>query len=185
MTQKRDILQLLLYLDFHQRRPKSQILLFSKQRWMDAVNTALKVSKCRVISGPYFPVFGLNTGKYGPEITRYLDTFHAVWVWIILIRPNMIQMKKQGLLQYNNSLSIKYKERNSSWQKISFDDALTKWGLYAGIFELRALIACQINKRNHAFKKTIQTLTPFPWAEFLRDCSLFCYFSSKVLSLSH
>ena len=22
-----------------------------------------------VISGPYFPVFGLNTGKYGPEIT--------------------------------------------------------------------------------------------------------------------
>ena len=26
---------------------------------------------------PYFPVFGLNTGKYGPEITPYLDTFHA------------------------------------------------------------------------------------------------------------
>ena len=178
MTQKRDILQLLFYLDFHQRRPKSQILLFSKQRWMDAANTALKVSKYRVISGPYFPVFG-------PEITWYLDTFHAVWVWIILIRPNMIQMKKQGLLQYNNSLSIKYKERNSSWQKIFFGDALTKWGLYPSIFELRALIAYQINKRNHAFKKTIQTLTPFPWAEFLRDCSLFCYFSSKVLSLSH
>ena len=40
-----------------------------------------------VISGSYFPVFGLknylsvfspNTGKYGPEITPYLDTFHAV-----------------------------------------------------------------------------------------------------------
>ena len=31
-----------------------------------------------VISGPYFSVFGLNTGKYGPEITPYLDTFHAV-----------------------------------------------------------------------------------------------------------
>ena len=26
----------------------------------------------------YFPVFGPNTGKYGPEITPYLDTFHAV-----------------------------------------------------------------------------------------------------------
>ena len=33
----------------------------------------------------YFPVFGLateiycpNTGKYGPEITPYLDAFHAV-----------------------------------------------------------------------------------------------------------
>ena len=30
--------------------------------------------------GPYFPVFGLITGKYGPEITPYLDTFHAVSV---------------------------------------------------------------------------------------------------------
>ena len=37
-----------------------------------------KVSKYGVISGTYFPVFGLNTGKYGPEITPYLDTFHAV-----------------------------------------------------------------------------------------------------------
>ena len=39
--------------------------------------TAWKVSKYGVISGPYFSVFGLNTGKYGPEITPYLDTFHA------------------------------------------------------------------------------------------------------------
>ena len=49
--------------------------------------TAQKVSKYGVISGLYFPVFGLNTEiygvnygpkKYGPEITPYLDTFHAV-----------------------------------------------------------------------------------------------------------
>ena len=33
--------------------------------------------KCPNISGPYFPAFGLNTGKYGPEIPPYLDTFHA------------------------------------------------------------------------------------------------------------
>ena len=43
---------------------------------------AWKVFKYGVISGPYFPVFGLkfspNTGKYGPETTPYLDTFHAV-----------------------------------------------------------------------------------------------------------
>ena len=42
-----------------------------------------------LISGPYLPVFSpntacvqseysSNTGKYGPEITPYLDTFHAV-----------------------------------------------------------------------------------------------------------
>ena len=36
------------------------------------------MSKYGVISGPYFPVFGLNTGKYGPEITSYMDIFHAV-----------------------------------------------------------------------------------------------------------
>ena len=41
---------------------------------------AWKVSKYRVFSGPYFPVFGLNTGKYGPEKTPYLDIFHAVIV---------------------------------------------------------------------------------------------------------
>ena len=36
--------------------------------------TAWKVSKYGVISGPYFPVFGLNTGKYGLEITCILFT---------------------------------------------------------------------------------------------------------------
>ena len=40
--------------------------------------TGWKVSKYAVISGPYFPVFGLNTKKYEPEITPYLGTFHAV-----------------------------------------------------------------------------------------------------------
>ena len=29
-------------------------------------------------SGPYFTVFGLNKGKYVPEKTPYLDTFHIV-----------------------------------------------------------------------------------------------------------
>ena len=36
----------------------------------------MKVSIYGVISGPYFPVFGLNTGKHRPEITPYLDTFY-------------------------------------------------------------------------------------------------------------
>ena len=42
--------------------------------------TAWKVSKNGVFSGPSFPafVFSPNTGKYGPEKTPYLDTFHAV-----------------------------------------------------------------------------------------------------------
>ena len=43
--------------------------------------------KYGVISGPYFPEFGLNTGKYGPEITLYLDTFQAVISLQILRKP--------------------------------------------------------------------------------------------------
>ena len=38
-------------------------------------NTGWKVSKYGVISGPYFPVFNPNAGKYGPEITPYLALF--------------------------------------------------------------------------------------------------------------
>ena len=40
----------------------------------------VKSVKIRSFSGPYFPVFSLNTGKYGPEKTPYLDTFHAVTI---------------------------------------------------------------------------------------------------------
>ena len=39
----------------------------------------MKSIRIRSYSGPHFPVFGLNTGKYGPEKTPYLRTFHAVW----------------------------------------------------------------------------------------------------------
>ena len=55
--------------------------------------TAWKVSKYGVFSGPYFPVFGLNTGIYAVNLriqseyrkmrtrkTPYLETFHAVTV---------------------------------------------------------------------------------------------------------
>ena len=45
-------------------------------------NTEWKVSKYGVIPGPYFPVLGLNIGKFGPEITPYLDPFHALQVSI-------------------------------------------------------------------------------------------------------
>ena len=49
-----------------------------------AVNTAWKVSKYEVFSGPhsnwitpYLPVFSPNKWKYGAEKTPYLDTFHS------------------------------------------------------------------------------------------------------------
>ena len=36
------------------------------------------MSRYGVFSGPFFPAFGLNTGKCGPDKTPYLDTFHTV-----------------------------------------------------------------------------------------------------------
>ena len=36
------------------------------------------MSRYGVIFGSYFPAFSPNTGKYGPQIPPYLDTFHIV-----------------------------------------------------------------------------------------------------------
>ena len=55
---------------------------------------AWKVSKYGVIFGPYFPVFSPNTGKYGPEITPYLDTFHAV-SWC---KGQLLHLLNRGIL---------------------------------------------------------------------------------------
>ena len=54
------------------------------------------MSKYGVISGPYFPVLGLNTGKYGPGITPYLDTFHAVQEIKNTIPEITLSIKKQN-----------------------------------------------------------------------------------------
>ena len=51
------------------------ILIFKKKSYI-----TWKVSKYGVFSDPCFPVCSPNTGKYGPEKTPYLDTFHAVLI---------------------------------------------------------------------------------------------------------
>ena len=66
--------------------------------------TAWKVSKYGVISGPYFPVFSPNTGKYGPEITRYLDTFHTVFLFCFERSYGVNDCKKY--VYYQSRLSL-------------------------------------------------------------------------------
>ena len=46
----------------------------SNLRVEQVIVTAWKVSKYGVFSGPYFPAFSPNTGKYGPVKTPYLET---------------------------------------------------------------------------------------------------------------
>ena len=47
------------------------------------------MSKYGVIS--VFPVFGPNTGKYGPEKTPYLVTFHAVNFYSVMYSVNSVR----------------------------------------------------------------------------------------------
>ena len=43
-------------------------------------NHCVKTSKYGIFSGLYFPVFELNTGKYGPGKLR-IWTFFVQWIW--------------------------------------------------------------------------------------------------------
>ena len=46
-----------------------------------------------VISGPYFPVFSPNTGKYGPETIPYLDTFHATGLFLDPLKTSFLFLR--------------------------------------------------------------------------------------------
>ena len=68
--------------------------------------TAWKVSKSGVISGPYFPVFG-------PEISLYLETFHAVKATRKTYHFHILRISFIKL----NKLSKKVPQFHIYWQK--------------------------------------------------------------------
>ena len=91
----------------------NNVLLYSAIQTPGAIkDTGWKVSNYGVISGPYFPLFGPNTGKYGPEITPYLDTILAV----IALQFEQKHVRDKGFL-YNciqkRTYNRKYKTVNS------------------------------------------------------------------------
>ena len=61
------------------------------------------MTKHRVFSGPYFLVFGLNTRKYGPQKTPYLDTFLTVLKTVNLVESSIISNKVLNKHKDNNS----------------------------------------------------------------------------------
>ena len=54
------------------------------------------ILRIRFVFTSYLSVFTLNAGKYGPEITPYLGTFHAV---MRIERHNMILLHCQKLIE--------------------------------------------------------------------------------------
>ena len=58
--------------------PFSQNYQKTVSNFLGAFSHSVKSVRIRSFSGPYFPVFSPNAGKYGLEKTPYLVTFHAV-----------------------------------------------------------------------------------------------------------
>ena len=86
------------------------------------------MSRYGVISGPYFPAFGLNTerygvfspnvGKYGSELNPHLDTFHGV---IISVQQQFSHQWKE--VPWINS---KYSLIENPLSGATFSDLMTK-----------------------------------------------------------
>ena len=49
----------------------------------------------------YLSVFSPNAGKYGPQISPYLDTFHAVLIWSLQVTVNRFGILTCYYLQWN------------------------------------------------------------------------------------
>ena len=82
------------------------------------LDSAWKVSKYGVISGPYFLVFRLNTGKCEPEITAYLDNFHTVRSKWILKHPINLSdaVLQKYLIKSSKSFIVYNSTGNSIWE---------------------------------------------------------------------
>ena len=110
---------------------------FSKIYWWSwsakTVNsyTAWEMSKHRVFSGPYFLIFGLNTRKYGPQKTPYLDTFLTVLKTINLVESCIISNKVLNKHKGNNSTNP---WTATSFTKGSWVLALNFWALNITLF---------------------------------------------------
>ena len=81
------------------------------------------MSKYGVFSGPYFAVFGLNTGKYEPEKTPYLDTFHAVVLWSRSLLLEKLHVLTPILLKKESTTDI-FKERLQNFWTDYFSEHL-------------------------------------------------------------
>ena len=65
----------------------------------------MKRVSIRSFSGPCFPVFSPNTGKYGPEKTPYLDTLGTMSQQFTATRDRSIA-KNYLRLTYNKNYSF-------------------------------------------------------------------------------
>ena len=80
----------------------------------------------------FWSVFSRNTGKYGPERTPYLETFHVVyklwkkWKWVAVLKSSVIRQKGES----QSGCLKKTKHAKFSKKRTFF----TPWYVHAGCF---------------------------------------------------
>ena len=148
-----------------QFRPGKLLYLF---KFFSKGITAWKVSK-------YGVIFGLNTGKYGPEITPYLNTFCAVYTswthdvkWVYIRRSEPFH--SFFLMSYVRSIYVLY-PGVARWQRSSYSLSHIIWNELVFIFSFHLFLPefCVGFNSLYAFG-----LFDTPWN--IRKLLLFWYF---------
>ena len=82
--------------------------------------TAWKVFRYGIFSGPYFPLFALNTGKYRPEKTPHLATTRCILksdVFTFLFKGAATGMRYFARIKFSTSL-VHRKNFSLIWQVV-------------------------------------------------------------------
>ena len=75
------------------------------------------MSKYGVFSGPYFPVFSPNAGKYGPEKSPDLGTFHTV----NFILHETVLCDDRNPPWFNNKIKSLMRDKNTTFKRFRRD----------------------------------------------------------------
>ena len=100
---------LIIFLSFHGYIKLKKTLNFKLPQTSWFTFAVWKVSKYKVFSGLYLPVFSPNPGKYGLEKTLYLDTFHSV---IFLMAAKILTWRSEWLILIVKSFKLGFSPEN-------------------------------------------------------------------------
>ena len=141
---------------------------------LSSAHTAWKVSRYGVFSGPYFPVFGLNTGIYGQEKTPYLDTFHAVpykgicWPAKILSFYCIMLFDYKIKSQFSN-LTLRKRRPYSELFWSVFSRIRTEYGEIRSISPYSVRMRENVDQNNSEYWHLLRSVTDLKTLNFLKN----------------
>ena len=129
------------------------------------------MSKYGVISGPYFFVFGLNTGKYGPEITPYLDTLYVVWVMFPVLQYSFLSYEYRVFFYTAQKMKFSIKDFFSKCDQIRRKLRIWSHLLKKSLVEklifcaVQLMISWRVLKAHFAWKQLQADYSKYIWKE--------------------